>query len=115
MINIRDKIWLFRRHLKTNRPYDKLNFRHLGSFLVVKQINDVAFHLKLPPSMKINPVFHVSLFESYKKSSISGRFQVPPPPVEIEGQEKFKVSKILELKIIQRKIGVSYSLAGIRC
>jgi hypothetical protein len=43
--------------------------------LVVKQINDVAFCLELPPSMKIHPVVHVSLLEPYKESSIPCRFQ----------------------------------------
>jgi hypothetical protein len=45
MINIGDKVWLLHRNLKTNRPCDKLDFRHLGPFSVVKQINDVAFCL----------------------------------------------------------------------
>jgi hypothetical protein len=93
MINIGDKIWLLHRNLKTNSPYNKLDLnRRLGSFSVVKQINDVAFRLKLPPSMKIHPVFHVSLLEPYKESSIPGRFRVLPPPVEIEGQEEFEIS-----------------------
>jgi hypothetical protein len=104
MINIRDKVWLFRHNLKTNHPCDKLNFRHLGSFSVVKKINDVAFRLELPPSMKLHPVFHVSLFEPYKELSIPGRFQVPPLPIEIKRQEEFEVSEILDSRIIQRKL-----------
>jgi hypothetical protein len=104
VINIGNKVWLLRRNLKTNRPCDKLDFRRLGPFSVVKQINDVAFHLELPPSMKIYPIFHISLFELYKKSSIPSRFQVPPLPVEIEGQKEFKVLEILDSRIIQRKL-----------
>jgi hypothetical protein len=80
------KIWLLRRNLKTNRPYDKLDFRRFGPFSVVKQINDIAFRLELPPSMKIHPVFHFSLLEPYMESSIVGRFQVPPPLVEIDSR-----------------------------
>jgi hypothetical protein len=41
--------------------------------------------------MKVHPVFHISLLELYKESSILGRFQVLPPPIEIEGQEEFEV------------------------
>ena len=104
VINIRDKVWLLCRNLKTNRPCDKLDFRRLGPFSVVKQINDIAFRLELPPSMKIHPIFHVFLLEPYKTSSILGRSQVPPPPVEIEGNEEFEVSEILDSRIIRRKL-----------
>jgi hypothetical protein len=104
VINIGDKVWLLRHNLKTNRPCDKIDFRHLGPFLVVKQINDVAFRLELPPSMKIHPVFYVSLLEPYKESSIPGKSQVLPPSIEIEGQEEFEVSKILDSRIIRRKL-----------
>jgi hypothetical protein len=54
--------------------------------------------------MKIHPVFHVSLLEPYKESSIPKRSQVPPPPLEIEGQEEFEVSDILDSRIIRRKL-----------
>jgi hypothetical protein len=104
VINIRDKVWLLRRNLKTNRPCDKLGFRRLRPFLVVKQINDITFHLELPSSMKIHLVFHVSLLKLYKESSILSRFQLLPPRVEIEGQEEFEISEILDSRIIQRKL-----------
>jgi hypothetical protein len=91
MINIGDKVWIFRCNFNTNRPCDKLDFCHLGPFSVIKQINDVVFCLELPPSMKIHPILHVSLFELYKESSIPSRFQVPHLSIEIEGQEEFEV------------------------
>jgi hypothetical protein len=51
--------------------------------------------------MKIHPVFDVSLLEPYKESFILGRFQVPPPLVEIKGQEEFEVLEVLNLRIIR--------------
>ena len=60
--------------------------------------------MELPCSMKIHTIFHVSLFKPYKESSIPDRFQVPPPPIEIEGQEEFEVSEILDSRIIGRKL-----------
>jgi hypothetical protein len=74
IINIGDKVWLLHRNLKTNRPCDKLDFYQCRPFSVIKQINDIAFRLELPPSMKIHPVFHVFLLEPYKESSIPSRF-----------------------------------------
>ena len=54
--------------------------------------------------MKIHLVFHISLFKPYKASSILDRSKVPPPPVEIEGNEEFEISEILDSQIIQRKL-----------
>jgi hypothetical protein len=59
MINIGDKVWLLCRNFKIKRLCDKLDFRRLGPFSVIKQINDVAFRPELPPSIKIHLVFHI--------------------------------------------------------
>lgn len=103
-ISVGDKVWLLRRNLKTRRPSDKLDYRRLGPFLVTKQVNEVAYRLNLPTSMKIHPVFHVSLLEPYKESTIPGRLQAPPPPTEIDGEEEFEVSEILDSRINRRKL-----------
>jgi hypothetical protein len=68
-----DHVWLLRRNIQTTRPSSKLDFQRLGPFPIVKQINNVSFRLALPSSMKIHPVFHVSLLEPYHKSTIPGR------------------------------------------
>ena len=54
--------------------------------------------------MKIHPVFHISMLEPYKKSSILGRLQAPPPPIEIDGEEEFEVSEILDSRINRKKL-----------
>ena len=72
-IRVGDKVWLLRRNLKTHRPSNKLDYRHLGPFSIIKRVNEVAYQLELPPSMKIHPVFHVSLLEPYKDSTIPER------------------------------------------
>jgi hypothetical protein len=54
--------------------------------------------------MKIHPVFHVSLIEPYKKLTIPGQLPVPPPPIEINGEEEFEVSKIIDSCINRRRL-----------
>ncbi|KAG0593965.1 hypothetical protein M758_UG035900 [Ceratodon purpureus] len=103
-ISVGDKVWLLRRNLKTRRPSDKLDYRRLGPFPVVKQINKVAYRLELLASMKIHPVFHVSLLEPYKESTLPGRVQEPPHAIEIEGDEEFEVSEILDSCIHRRRL-----------
>ena len=93
---IGDKVWLLRRNIKTKRPCDKLDYRRLGPFVVQKQINPVAYRVELPATMKVHPVFHVSLLEPYRESSFPGRVQSPPPSIEIENHEEYEVDKILD-------------------
>ena len=54
--------------------------------------------------MKIHPVFHVSLLEPYKDSTIPGQLQAPPPPIEVDGTEEFEVSEILDSRINRGKL-----------
>jgi len=90
-----EKIWLIRRNIKTSRPCDKLDYRQLGPFSILKQVNFVAYRLELPVSMKIHLVFHVSLFELHKKSNLLGR-RPPSPFIKIDNYEEYEVEKVLD-------------------
>jgi uncharacterized protein YifN (PemK superfamily) len=68
-------------------------------FLIIKQINVVAFKFKLPSSMKMHHVFHVSLLKLYHVSTIPRRIHEPLPPIEVEGEQKYEVEDILDSKI----------------
>jgi hypothetical protein len=65
----------------------------------MKQINITTFQFKLPDSMKIHPVFHVSLLEPYHVSTITKRTHEPIPPIVINGEQKYEVEEILDSKI----------------
>ena len=68
---IGDLIWLLRRNIKTSRPSEKLNFRHLGPFKILDQHSKSLFLLKLPSSLsRLHPIFHVSLLEPFIDPSI---------------------------------------------
>ena len=54
-------VWLDSRHIKTLRPQKKLDWKHLGLFQIKKIISSHAYELDLPASMRIHPVFNVSL------------------------------------------------------
>jgi hypothetical protein len=51
-----------------------------------EQINDMAFQLKLPGSMKIHLMFHVSLLERDHMCTIPRKFHGPPPPIDVNGE-----------------------------
>ena len=101
---IGDLVWLLRQDIATKRPCAKLDFRRLGPFRIIAQINDVAYRLKLPSSCKLHPVFHVSVLEPYKNNTIPDRAPPPHPPIEIEGAEEFEVRQILDSKIARQRL-----------
>ncbi|MBW0593904.1 hypothetical protein O181_133619 [Austropuccinia psidii MF-1] len=65
-----------------------------------KKIGSHAYHLKLPQQWKsVHPVFHVSLLEPVKQSTIPNQHQLPPPPVIVEEQEEWEVAQVLDSKL----------------
>jgi hypothetical protein len=58
----------------------------------------VAYRLELPSHFRIHPVFHVSLLEPYRSD---GRYQPPPPPLEIDGALEYEVDRILAHRTIK--------------
>ena len=87
-------VWLSTSNLKSTRPSKKLDYRRIGPFEIVEKINDAAYKLKLPQSMRIHPVFHVSLLTAFVKPNA---YQEPvnPDAVVVEGELEFEVEEIL--------------------
>jgi hypothetical protein len=69
-------------------------------------ISTTAYKLDLPTSLKIHPVFHVSLLKPYNESSDDFTRTIPPPlPVTIlkTNEEEYEVETILDKRIIRNK------------
>ena len=96
IINLGDLVFLNRKNIRTNRPSKKLDDKKLGPFKVIRAINPIAFELKLPNTMKIHPVFHISLLEPKTKDLITAHIQEPPPPIIIDNEEQYEVEMILD-------------------
>ena len=45
---IGDRVWFLCRHIKTTRPFAKLDYQCLGPFVITTEIDDATFHLNLP-------------------------------------------------------------------
>jgi len=55
------------------------------------------FWLRMPPHYQVlHPVFHANKLTQYSKSTIHGQKSAPPPLTLIQGQEEWKVEKILD-------------------
>ena len=105
-------VWLLRRHIATTRPSSKLDVRRLGPFSVIGPVGNSAFRLHLPPSMKIHPVFHVSLLEPHVANTFRGRVVAPPPSVEVDGFPEWEVDKILDSRIRRGKLSYLIDWVG---
>ncbi|MBW0467274.1 hypothetical protein O181_006989 [Austropuccinia psidii MF-1] len=100
-----DKVWLASKNIKTTRPTKKLSERWLGPVEVIKKIGSHAYHLKLPQQWdSVHPVFHVSLLEPVKQSTIPNQHQFPPPPVLVEEKEEWEVAQVLDSKLRRGKL-----------
>ncbi|MBW0517664.1 hypothetical protein O181_057379 [Austropuccinia psidii MF-1] len=99
-----DKVRLASRNIKTTRLTKKLSERWPGPFEVLKSIGSHAYHLKFPQKWNsVHSVFHVSLLESVKQSSIPNCNQMPPP-VLVEEQEECQVAQVLDSKFKRGKL-----------
>ena len=103
------KVWLKTSNLKSDRPSKKLDYKYVGPFMILEQVNELAFKLKLPKTMQVYDVFHVDLLEPYIDNSIPVRLPVPEPPdivndSEDSEHEEFIVEKVLDKRLKYKKV-----------
>ncbi|KAL3700980.1 hypothetical protein R1sor_019002 [Riccia sorocarpa] len=92
-----EKVWLSTTNLKLI-GCRKLNPRFIGPFTIKRRIGTVAYELDLPSTMRIHPVFHVSLLRRYvsRPPELGAANDARLPPGLIEGEEEFEVERILQ-------------------
>jgi len=84
------------------RRSEKLTECFVGLYKVKGIISSNAIELELPKSIRIHPVVNVSRVQLYKPQ-VEGQKKTPPKPVIIEGEEEFKVEKIINKRTIRGK------------
>src|SRR5208337_4514411 len=86
-----DKVYLFRRNIKTKKPSSKLNYKKLGPFKIKRKISDSNYELILPPGVRLHPIFHISLLEPAPKNTRLSTTE------EVDSEsEEYEVERILD-------------------
>ena len=87
------------RNIKTRRPSAKLDHRRLGPYEVIESVGASAVRLRLPATVQIHPVFHVSLLEHAAEDPNPGQIAPPPPAVIVDGEEEWEVETIPDSRL----------------
>ncbi|KEP45477.1 putative Transposon Tf2-1 polyprotein, partial [Rhizoctonia solani 123E] len=103
-INVGDKVWLNHRNIASDRPSPKLSHKKLGPYLVLEKRSSHAYKLQLPHTMKIHPVFHISLLTKFSEDPHGREPERPLPIVTQEGEEEYEVEEVLDSCKQRRKV-----------
>jgi hypothetical protein len=90
-----DLIYLLRRNIKTTRPSNKLNYKKFGLFKVKRNIKNISYEFHLLPTIRIYPIFHISLLESANPDTLIG--SVPEIYLNLQ-EEIYIVEKVLKIR-----------------
>jgi len=81
------------------RRLEKLTEHFVGPYKVKGIVSSNAIELELPKSIKIHPIVNISRVQLYKLQ-VEEQKKIPPKLVIIEGEEEFKVKKILNKRVV---------------
>src|SRR5579883_2133757 len=87
-----DKVYLWRRNIRTKRQNSKLDFLKIGPFKIKRIIGPVNYELQLPKNIRIYPIFYVSLLEKANpETPLNKETELEDPT-----KQEYKVKKILD-------------------
>jgi len=93
-----NRVYIRTDHIRTNRTSCKLAEKKISPFPIVTQPSVMSFTLRLPSTIRIHPVFHVSQLEPEFPNTFADREQPPPPPLIVDGSPEYLIERIIDSK-----------------
>ena len=95
-----NQVYVKAKYFRSTQPSKKLSEKNLSPYPIITQVGTLSFTICLPNSMHaVHPVFHVSQLEPTTPNTIPNWSQPPPPPVKVDGEPKYEITKILNSKL----------------
>ncbi|SOV04157.1 uncharacterized protein UDID_17020 [Ustilago sp. UG-2017a] len=91
-----DMVYINRRNWKTRRPTLKLDTRFAGPYPVQERIGRRAYRITLPANLRVHDVFHVSMLEPARTSSLAQRAEQPTIPSLPDEDLDFEVEALID-------------------
>ena len=108
-----DRVWLLTKHFRKTRPSKKLDYKCAGPYMVSMIINQNAYKLDWPKTMRNHNVFHVSQLDRYTPPVVGQPASEPLLTIVDEsGEEELEVDRILDSKRCYRKLHYLVQWAG---
>ena len=94
-----DKVYVTKKAWRTDRPSDKLDYPLAGPYTILKQVG-YSFKIELPLGFRMSPIFHASRLRKDPQNPLPGQINDPEEPQEVDGNLKYKVEKLLILRVL---------------
>ncbi|SYW86833.1 uncharacterized protein UHO2_05458 [Ustilago hordei] len=91
-----DMVYINHRNWKTWRPTPKLDTRFAGPYPVQERVGRRAYRITLPANLKVHDVFHVSMLEPARTSSLPQCAEQPTIPSLPDEDLDFEVEALID-------------------
>ncbi|KAJ1572199.1 hypothetical protein NDA15_007090 [Ustilago hordei] len=91
-----DMVYINCRNWKTQRPTPKLDTQFAGPYPVQEQVGRRAYRITLPANLRVHDVFHVSMLEPARTSSLPQRAEQPTIPSLPDEDLDFEVKALID-------------------
>ncbi|KAJ1598981.1 hypothetical protein NDA14_006704 [Ustilago hordei] len=91
-----DMVYINRRNWKTRRPTPKLDTRFAGPYPVQERVGRRAYRITLPANLRVHDVFHVSMLEPARTSSLPQHAEQPTIPSLPDEDLDFEVEALID-------------------
>ncbi|KAJ1581011.1 hypothetical protein NDA12_004117 [Ustilago hordei] len=88
-------VYINRQNWKTRQPMLKLDTRFAGPYPVQERVGCRAYRITLPANLRVHDVFHVSMLEPAKTSSLPQQLKQPVVPSLPDEDLEFEVEALI--------------------